>query len=69
MKNIFKAWVTTIIGLVIYIVTILMIYDNKLTWVYEGLSAMALGTILMFSPKTIEKWINKIVHFKTKTNE
>lgn len=69
MSNFIKGWVTSVIGVVIYIVTLLMIYNNKLNWLWEGFGAMILGTILLLAPQTIEKWINKIVNFKTNKNE
>lgn len=69
MSNFIKGWVTSVIGVVIYIVTLLMIYNNKLNWLWEGFGAMILGTILLLAPQTIEKWINKIVNCKTNKNE
>lgn len=69
MSNIIKGWITSVFGVVIYVVTLLMIYNDKLNWYWEGIGAMAFGTILLLSPRTIEKWVGKVVNSKTKENE
>jgi hypothetical protein len=69
MSNVIKGWITSIIGVIVYVVTLLMIYNAKLNWYWEGIGAMAFGTILLLAPQTIEKWLNKIVNSKTRKNE
>ena len=66
MKNVFKAWVTSLIGTAILIVTTYSVYTHKVSWQWEGLLGLGAGTILLLAPQTIEKWINKIVNSKTK---
>lgn len=66
MKNILKGWFTSIVGCVLIILTGYMIYSGKSTWVWEGISGVSIGTVLLLSPRTLEKVFEKIIEKITK---
>lgn len=62
-----KSPITSIIGLVICGVTILSVAQGKMTWQYEGLIGVSVGTLFFLIPdkvvnlilETLQKIVNK----------
>lgn len=61
MKNLLKAWFTTLVGIAIIVITGLMVYNGKSTWVWEGIAGITVGTVLLFAPRTFEKLFEKLL--------
>lgn len=53
LLNNLKAPITSAIGLVICIVTIAAIYQDKISWQYEGLIGVSTGTLFFLIPDKI----------------
>lgn len=66
--NIFKAWITSTLGIIIYIMTSIMIYRGTLDWVWGGVIAYTMGTILLLAPQTIEKNVKNLINRTTLGN-
>lgn len=66
--NIFKAWITSALGVIIYVMTSVMIYRGTLDWVWGGVIAYAMGTILLLAPETIEKNVKNLINRTTLGN-
>lgn len=65
-KNIFNGYITTIVGIIVYVITSILIYKGTIDFWYQGIVGYGVGTLLLMSPKTIENIINKFVDSKTK---
>lgn len=67
MKNIFKGWITTLIGIVVIVATFYGIYKGNIEWVWNGVAGVCLGVILLFSkPTFLEKNFDLLVSKFTK---
>jgi hypothetical protein len=60
-KNIFKAWITSIAGLIVLGITIFMVFHKDINWQWEGMLGVCVGTVLLLAPQTFEKTFNKII--------
>ena len=54
-KSVFDGIITTIIGLIVYAITILFLSTKQISFVWEGIAGLATGTILLCVPKAVEK--------------
>lgn len=59
ISNILKGWITTLISLVIYIITSVMIWRGTFDFLWEGIGGYAIGTILLLAPDNIVALVNK----------
>jgi len=55
--NILKGWITSIIGVILLIVSVVLIVDGRLPVVWEGIGLICMAVILLYAPQTIEKFI------------
>lgn len=60
-KNIIKGLVTSIIGIITMIVTIFLVFTGSMSFVWEGIAGLCLGTILLLAPDTIIKKIGDVI--------
>jgi hypothetical protein len=60
-NNIFKAWITSIAGLIILGITIFMVFHKDINWQWEGILGVSTGVVLILCPKTFEEIIKKLV--------
>lgn len=56
-RNVISGWATTIIGIVTMIISLVLVWQKVFDFVWEGIGGLAMGTILLIAPKTIEKAI------------
>jgi len=56
-RNIISGWATTIIGIAAMIISLVLVWQKVFDFVWEGIGGLAIGTILLIAPKTIEKAI------------
>lgn len=57
----FDAWVTTLIGVATMIVTLILVWSRDINFIWEGIGGLAIGTILLLAPKTIEKKVSDAI--------
>lgn len=71
IKNIFRGIITSLIGLTICVICSILLYQDKIDFIWEGLSGYSLGTFLLLAPdkfvETLISILNKII--KLKQNE
>lgn len=63
-ENIFKGWITSLVGIVIYVLTTILIYKGTMTFWPEGVVGYGIGTILLLAPKSIEGIITRYIDKK-----
>jgi len=61
-RNIIKGWITTIFGVVTIVITLNLIYKNKITFMWDGVLGITLGSLLIMSPQTIESKISQFLN-------
>ena len=59
--NIIKGWITSIFGIALMIISIILWFTGTIPLIWEGAVGIILGTILLFSPRTIEKKVSEFV--------
>lgn len=67
-SNIIKGWVTSIIGVGILLMTFLMLFIGEIKFLWEGIAGICAGVILLYTPRSIEKFIDKWVSGGSNTN-
>tara|TARA_R110000868_G_scaffold362028_4_gene624083 strand:+ start:149 stop:391 length:243 start_codon:yes stop_codon:yes gene_type:complete len=60
-ENVVKGWVTSAIGLITMVVTIILIYKGIIDFTWDGLVGLVIGALLLTAPKTIEKKISEAI--------
>lgn len=60
-KNVIDGWITTIIGVVTMIISLVLVWRGVFDFVWEGVAGLSIGTILLLAPKSIEKLISKYI--------
>jgi hypothetical protein len=60
-RNILKAWVTSIIGIAAMVITLVLVYNDKMDFVWDGVAGLTIGTTLLLAPRTIEKQFSNLV--------
>jgi len=61
IKNIIDSWVTTLIGTTTMLVTLFLIINKDIYFVWEGVAGLVVGAILLLAPKTIEQKISEAI--------
>lgn len=69
MSNILKGWLTTIVGLIAIVITLVGIYLGKIDWVWNGLAGVTVGVVLILSPQTLEQKFLDILNKLTGSNK
>jgi hypothetical protein len=60
-RNAVNGWLTTILGTITVLFTLYMIYKGSLDFVWDGIIALTVGSILIVAPKTIESYLKAFV--------
>lgn len=60
-ENVVKGWVTSVIGLITMIVTIILVYREVIDFTWDGVVGLVIGALLVMSPKTIEKKVSEAI--------
>lgn len=55
-KNVIKGWITSIIGITAMVITLILVYLDKMDFLWDGIAGLSIGTILLMAPQTIEKY-------------
>ncbi len=58
MNNVVKSWITSFVGVAIYIGTSILIWKGTFDFTWEGLVGYCLGTFLLLSPDNILKLVS-----------
>lgn len=65
-QNVKKGWITTCLGIIVVLAALVFVYTGTIVFLWDGVVGIALGTLLIMSPETIEK---KLLSLFTKTKE
>jgi len=57
--NVIKGWISSIIGVLVLLSTILLILASAIPFIWEGIAGFVMGTILLYTPRSIEKFVEK----------
>ena len=68
VKYIIDSWVTSIMGIIIYIITTIFIWKGIFDFVWEGIAGYVLGTVLLLFPRSIETFIKEYLKSKQSDN-
>lgn len=55
-RNVIKGWITSIIGIACMALTLILVYLDKMDFIWDGIAGLSIGTILLMAPQTIEKY-------------
>lgn len=55
MKNITKGWITSLVGVLSMVITLIMIWKGNMDFVWDGVAGLTIGTTLLLAPKTVEQ--------------
>jgi|GEM_PF-6982305 len=55
--NIIKTFITSIMGVIIYVITTIFLWRGDIGFLWEGIAGFTIGSILLLFPKAIEKFI------------
>lgn len=58
--NIIKGWITSIVGVITMITTLLLVFTSQIDFIWNGIAGLSIGTILLMAPQTIEKQFIKL---------
>lgn len=54
-QNILKGYFTTLVGVATVVITLLLIYNDKMDFVWNGVAGLSIGTVLILAPQSIER--------------
>ena len=54
-RNVIKGWITSVVGVLTMVITLLLIFTNQIDFVWDGIGGLGIGTVLLMAPQTIEK--------------
>lgn len=57
--NVIKGWISSIIGILVLISTVLLLFISEIPFIWEGVAGLIMGTILLYAPRSIEKFVEK----------
>ena len=60
-SNVFKAWVTSLLGILFMVSALFLWFFGLIDFVWEGVAAIILGVILLYAPKTVEKKLSEAI--------
>ena len=63
-KNIIDGVVTTLVGTGVMVMTVIMLWTGKISFMWEGVLGLVVGCILLIAPRDITKLIGD--YFKSK---
>ncbi len=58
--NVIKGWITSIVGVVTMITTLLLVFTGQMDFVWNGIAGLSIGTVLLMAPQTIETQFAKL---------
>lgn len=58
-KNIFKAVVSSVIGIATMIITLILVFTGAIHFVWDGLAGLGAGIILLFTPQSVERLVSQ----------
>lgn len=59
-KNVLKGWITSIIGVITMVLTLVLVFCDQIDFVWDGVAGLSIGTILLMAPQTIEKYFVRL---------
>lgn len=66
-NNIFKSIITSVLGIIIVLVTVLLVFTGTMDWIWNGIAGCVIGAALIVSPDSlVEKISDFIGKFTTK---
>lgn len=61
LKNTYKSKITSLVGVIIYILTTYLLYKGTITMFPDAFVGYSIGTVLLLSPDTIVTLIKKYI--------
>lgn len=61
VRNIISGWATTIVGIVTMIITLVLVWQKVFDFVWEGVAGLSIGTILLVTPRAVERAIIELI--------
>lgn len=58
-ENAIKDWITSLMGVIIYAITTVFIWQKVMDFIWEGIAGYTLGTVLLMFPGAIKGFINR----------
>lgn len=69
LDNILKAWFTSLAGIATVALSLFLVWKGTFDFVWEGIGGLAIGTILLLAPRTIEKNVSRWIDSLGKSEE
>lgn len=60
-ENIYKGILTTIFGCITLIIVLILVFMSKMTFVWNGVAGIVIGTVLLLSPDTLINEFGKLI--------
>jgi len=57
--NVIKGWISSLIGILVLLATLLLVFASAIPFIWEGIAGFVMGTILLYTPRSIEKFVEK----------
>jgi hypothetical protein len=61
-SNVIKGWITSLVGTACMIISLFLVFNKTIDFVWEGIGGLTIGTILLLAPKTIEKKVSEFIN-------
>ncbi|GEM_PF-2579271 len=59
--NIVKGWITSIVGTITMVITLVLIWTKDIDFVWQGVAGLITGSILLLAPGAIEGFIRQFL--------
>lgn len=60
-KNIVKGWVTSLIGTATMVITLYLVFNKSMSFVWDGVVGLLIGCVLLLAPKTVEQKVSELI--------
>lgn len=67
--NIIKGFITSLIGVVTMLITLLLVFMGDMDFIWNGIAGIAIGCTLLLAPQTIEKKFSEIIITATSSSK
>jgi hypothetical protein len=67
--SVFKGYVTSAIGTITMVLTLILLWQRVVGFVWEGVAGLCIGCILFLAPQAIENIVSKGVGYFTKNSQ
>jgi hypothetical protein len=64
-QNVIKGPLTSLVGLLIIVGSAYSAFMGHVSWVWEGLTGVGVGTFLIFTPDSIKQIVEAVIKKKT----